>query len=119
MVDGRFDDSLLPGGRDISIYMLVSDFLRAQFHCHLRVECRSRIETASAWTAPLRMGATFLCIGVSHGHRPYALMASSHVLILTITYHTFNECQFMSELRPKSKTFICGDRGFTPQFQDK
>jgi len=89
MVDSRFDDALLPGGRGISIYMLVSDFLSAQFHHHLRVRCPHRIETASAWTAPLRMDATLLCIGVPHEHRPYALMASSHVLILTLFNNKF------------------------------
>jgi len=56
-VDSRLDDGLLPGSRDISIYILVSDFLRAQFHCHLRVGCPSRIETASAWTAPSAFSA--------------------------------------------------------------
>jgi len=81
----RFDNGLLPGGRDISIYMLVSDFLLAQFYCRLCVGYPRRVETASAWTAPLRKGATLLCIGVPHKHRHYALMASSHVLILTRT----------------------------------
>ena len=58
---------------DISIYVLVSDFLRVQFHCHLCVGC----------PGPLRMDATLLCIGVPHEHRPDAMMASFHVLILT------------------------------------
>ena len=35
MADSRFGDALLPGGRDIYIFMLVSDFLRASFHRHL------------------------------------------------------------------------------------
>jgi hypothetical protein len=55
MADGRFDDIfLLPAGRDIYIYMLV-----------LRLppcRCPRRIETASAWTAPLCIDATDLCI---------------------------------------------------------
>jgi len=48
-------------------YMLVSDFLRAQFHCHLLVGCRRRIETASAWTPSF-----------------YALIVPSHLPILTL-----------------------------------
>jgi len=35
MADSRFGDALLPDGRDIYIFMLVVDFLRAPFHRHL------------------------------------------------------------------------------------
>ena len=35
MADSRFGGARLPGGRDIYIFMLVSDFLRGPFHRHL------------------------------------------------------------------------------------